>query len=70
MMTWIRQFYVTYVLSPKTKKNGIPENYFLKENGYAEFLNSTLKICQNSIVVSNVDNADVQRSPLNSNFFI
>ena len=70
MMTWIRQFYITYVLSTKTKKNGIPENYFLNETGYPEFLQSTLKICKNAIVVANVDNADVQRSPLNGNFFI
>ena len=70
MMTWIRKFYVTYVLSTKTKKNGIPENYFLNEIGYQEFLKSTLKICKDAIIVSNVDNADVQRSPLNGNFFI
>ena len=42
----------------------------LKEIGYREFLQSTLKICKDAIIVSNVDNADVQRSPLNGNFFI
>ena len=70
MMTWIRKFYVTYVLSTTGRKNGVPVNYFLKDLGYAEFLNSTMKICENSIVVANVDNLEVQRSPINTNFFI
>lgn len=67
MMTWIRKFYVTYVLPGK--KN-IPENYFLKEPGYDAFLNSTLKICAEAELVAHVPDSNVQRSPINGNFFI
>ena len=67
MMTWIRKFYVTYVLPGK--KN-IPENYFLKEPGYDAFLNATLKICAEAELVAHVPDSNVQRSPINGNFFI
>jgi hypothetical protein len=67
MMTWIKKFYVTYVLS--SKKN-IPENYFLKEAGYHDLLNATLRICSDAVLVAHVPDCDVQRSPLNTNFFI
>ena len=70
MMTWIRKFYVTYVRASSTRKKTIPENYFQNDPGYEAFLNKTLKICSDSVVVANVDNADVQRSPLKGNFFI
>ena len=67
MMTWIKKFYDTYVL---TGRRNIPENYFLKEDGYNDFLNATLAICANATLVAHVPDSDVQRSPMNGNFFI
>jgi hypothetical protein len=67
MMGWIQKFYKTYI----SKNSKIPqENYFFKDPGYLEFLDYTIRICTESIVIANIENSDVQRSPLNGNFFI
>lgn len=68
MMTWIQKFHKKYILN---NSKIIPtENYFLKDQGYLEFLDLTMKICAESKIIANIDNSDIQRSPLNGNFFI
>mmetsp|Transcript_27534 Transcript_27534/g.39417 ORF Transcript_27534/g.39417 Transcript_27534/m.39417 type:complete len:449 (+) Transcript_27534:39-1385(+) len=68
ILTWIRLFYVTYVLEG-TALSHPPINFFQNEKGYATFLKDIKAMADSCPIIAHVENKDVQRSSQNGQFF-
>ena len=84
MLSWIRRFYVTFVLGRRLlddgtlapgddtrvgKRGAPPPDFFAGQEGYAAFVSSVRAQAAGAAVVAQLDNKDVQRSPLGTHFF-
>jgi len=66
MLEWLKIFYVTYVTQKKEPK----EDFHISNEKYLEFLKATKKISDNCKVVSVIPQDSIQRSSLNTKYFI
>lgn len=73
MMTMASKFYSTYIAKvPSNKMKPPPPNFFNPRTNqeYAAFLQRTLRLAESATVVAELSGEEVQRSPLNTNFFL
>ena len=66
MLEWLKTFYVTYVTQNKEPK----EDFHISNEKYLEFLKATKRISDNCKVVSVIPQDLIQRSSLNTKYFL
>ncbi len=72
MLLFIEEFYVKYIQSvPSNKRKPPIENFFhpSQNKAYARFLQDSKTLAASAELVIELKHDEIQRSPLNSNYF-
>lgn len=73
MMTIASKFFTSYISNaPSNRMKPPPPNFFdpRKDKKYAAFLARTIQLAEGSKLIADLRGEEVQRSPLNTNFFV